>query len=127
MDNFERPSFKLDSIVIDCKDIDSLADFYVRMLGWQRRPGGDGWACVTNPEGTVTIYFQWEPDYVPPVWPAKPGCQQMMLHLDFAVSNLDVAVAHAVSCGAKLADTQYLENARVCLDPEGHPFCLCRH
>lgn len=126
-DNFKRPVFSLDSIVIDCRDADSLADFYQRMLGWCRCPGGDEWAAISNPEGTIHIYFQIEPDYVPPIWPASPGCQQMMVHLDFAVSDLDAAVTHAVSCGAKLADIQYIENARVCLDPAGHPFCLCRH
>lgn len=127
MNDFNKPVFSLDSIVIDCKDADSLADFYVMMLGWKRCPGGEEWEAITNHDGTVTIYFQVEPDYEPPVWPAKPGYQQMMIHLDFAVSDLDAAVTHAISCGAKLANTQYLENVRVCLDPEGHPFCLCKH
>jgi ribosome biogenesis SPOUT family RNA methylase Rps3 len=51
----------------------------------------------------------------------------MMVHLDFAVSDIDVAVAYVISCGARLAEIQYLENARICLDPAGHPFCLCKH
>jgi len=51
----------------------------------------------------------------------------MMVHLDFAVDDLDAAVEHAVSCGARLAEVQYFESARVCIDPAGHPFCLCKH
>jgi len=126
-DNINKPVIILDSIVLDCKDAKSLADFYERLLGWRRSPGGDEWEAVSNPEGTFHIYFQTEPDYVPPVWPASPGCQQMMVHLDFTVNDLDAAVAYAISCGARLAEVQYLENARVCLDPAGHPFCLCKH
>lgn len=71
------------------------------------------------------LYSQTEPGYVPPVWPASAGCQRMMMHLDFAVSDLESAVQHALSCGAKLAKTQYLDGVKVCIDPAGHPFCLC--
>lgn len=123
----KKPVFTLDSVVLDCRDAEGLADFYARLLGWRRCPGGDEWAAVANPEGTFHLYFQAEPDYVAPVWPASPGCQQMMVHLDFAVNDLEAAVAHAVSCGAKVADTQYLKNVVVCIDPAGHPFCLCKH
>lgn len=97
------------------------------MLGWKRSFIGEGWDAVSAPDGSFRIYFQFEPDYVPPVWPTSPDCQQIMAHLDFAVSDLDKAVAYAISCGAKLADVQYLENARVCFDPAGHPFCLFQH
>ena len=48
----------------------------------------------------------------------------MQLHLDFQVDDLDEAVAHAVECGAELADFQPQERVRVLLDPAGHPFCL---
>lgn len=127
VDNLERPAIWLDSVVLDCKDPKSLADFYERLLDWRRSPGGEEWDVVCDPNSKFRIYFQKEPDYVPPVWPASPGCQQVMTHLDFATSDLDAAVDYAISCGARLADTQYLENARVCIDPEGHPFCLCKH
>jgi catechol 2,3-dioxygenase-like lactoylglutathione lyase family enzyme len=125
--NLDRPVFKIDSVVLDCKDAKVLADFYSRLLGWRKFSNGTEWEGITGPEGDFRIYFQTEPDYEPPVWPASPGCQQMMVHLDFAVSDLDSAVAYAISCGAKLADVQYSQNARVLLDPAGHPFCLCKH
>lgn len=51
-----------------------------------------------------------------------------MLHLDFEVDNVEVAVAHAVAAGAKVAPHQPPDRdpaeLRVMLDPEGHPFCL---
>jgi hypothetical protein len=48
----------------------------------------------------------------------------MMLHLDFEVTDLDQAVAHALSLGAELPDHQPQDTVRVLLDPAGHPFCL---
>ncbi len=47
-----------------------------------------------------------------------------MAHLDFHVSNVEEALAHALSCGATLSETQYDEGWRVMIDPAGHPFCL---
>jgi hypothetical protein len=35
------------------------------------------------PDGGAGLSFQPETAYVPPAWPAGPGDQQMMLHLDF--------------------------------------------
>jgi hypothetical protein len=50
--------------------------------------------------------------------------QQMMMHLEVMVDDLDAAVAHAVAAGATVADYQPQDTVRVCLDPAGHPFCL---
>ena len=74
--------------------------------------------------GYPGLTFQRDPDYVPPVWPGKPGDQQTMEHLDFAVDDLPAAVARAVSLGARVADEQFTQDWTVMLDPEGHPFCL---
>jgi hypothetical protein len=61
-DNFKRPVFSLDSIVIDCPDADSLADFYARMLGWHRCPGGDEWAAISNPGGG-SLHIRYRPTF----------------------------------------------------------------
>ena len=73
---------------------------------------------------TLDLAIQREPLYVRPTWPAAEGAQQMMLHLDFEVVDVDAAVAHALELGAELPDFQPQENVRVMLDPAGHPFCL---
>jgi hypothetical protein len=70
------------------------------------------------------VACQYEENYVPPVWPARRDAQQMQLHLEIRVDDLTAAVAHAVECGATVADFQPQEDVRVCLDPAGHPFCL---
>jgi catechol 2,3-dioxygenase-like lactoylglutathione lyase family enzyme len=101
-----------------------LADFYHRLLGWSVAEDGPDWVSLKAPGGGPTLSFQLEPDHSPPVWPAVPGEQQMMMHLDFVVSSLDDAVSMAQELGATLAEIQPQHDVRVLLDPAGHPFCL---
>ena len=70
------------------------------------------------------LAFATEKDYVRPVWPTEPGKQQMSMHLDIEVDELDEAVDAAVALGAEQAGYQPQETVRVMLDPAGHPFCL---
>jgi hypothetical protein len=74
--------------------------------------------------GGSGIAFQAEPDFVRPTWPSDTTHQQMQMHLDFQVDDLDAAVAHAREAGATLAGFQPQDDVRVFLDPVGHPFCL---
>ena len=118
---------RLKTVVLDCRDVKALSDFYLRMLGWERGYfEGDEWGDIIPPSGGTMIGFQKDEDYVPPVWPDEPGAQQMMVHLDFPVEKAQMrqAVAHAVACGAKVADTQHSDLWTVMIDPEGHPFCF---
>lgn len=75
---------------------------------------------------TACMVFQLAEDYVRPVWPPMPGQQRAMMHLDVQVDDLEGAVADAVSLGAEPVQTQPQANVRVMVDPDGHPFCLCR-
>ena len=68
--------------------------------------------------------FQAESSYRKPTWPEHANGQDKMVHLDIKVDDLEAAVEHAVSSGARLADHQAQERVRVMLDPAGHPFCL---
>lgn len=72
----------------------------------------------------MTLLFQDDDDYIKPVWPAEPGQQQQMMHLDFHTDDVEKDVRHAIACGATPAETQYSEKWRVMLDPAGHPFCI---
>jgi Glyoxalase-like domain len=108
-------------VVLDAPDAGSLARFYASLLGWELGPEG---AAVAPREGVAYLGFQTSPEYVRPVWPPAEGSQQMMMHLDFEVSDLETAVAHAVELGAHEAEYQPQDNVRVLLDPAGHPFCL---
>jgi catechol 2,3-dioxygenase-like lactoylglutathione lyase family enzyme len=127
---------RVTSVVLGAPDPLALAAFYERLLGWESAaseparpdfPPQDGWAMLRPPPGStglLALSFQWEPDYVPPVWPPEPGEQAMMIHLDIEVDDLDAAVAWALEVGAVLAGHQPQEDVRVMLDPAGHPFCL---
>lgn len=109
---------------IDAPDAHALARFYSELLGWPVVSEQEHDVTIAPPDGVAYLAFQTEPGYVRPVWPAAEGRQQMQLHLDFEVSDLEEAVAHAMELGAELPDFQPQSNVRVMLDPAGHPFCL---
>ena len=112
------------NVVIDCKDAGIMARFYSQLLNWEwTHPQANGWSALTSPAGMV-IAFQEIEEYEPPVWPWQAGKQGQMLHLDFYVDNLEEAVRHALSLGARLAGEQYFKTSRTLIDPAGHPFCL---
>jgi catechol 2,3-dioxygenase-like lactoylglutathione lyase family enzyme len=109
---------------LDAPDAHALADFYRRLLGWEVERDQPDDVVLKSPDGGAGLSFQTEPAYLRPIWPAGPGDQQMMMHLEISVEDLDAAVAHAVAAGATLAEYQPQDHVRVCLDPAGHPFCL---
>jgi predicted enzyme related to lactoylglutathione lyase len=112
------------AVVLDAPDPVVLGEFWSRLFGWPMRVADPTWVTVRPPDGATGLSIQLEDHYVPPVWPAEDGDQQMQLHLDIEVDDLDAAVAHAVGAGATLAQFQPQEDVRVLLDPAGHPFCL---
>lgn len=118
---------------IDAFDVVGLTRFYERFLGWtvvelegprDGYPAEDAWSKLAASDRSTKIEIQFEQRYVPPVWPPEPGAQQMMIHLDIGVDDLDAGVAWAIECGAALAAHQPQEGVRVMLDPAGHPFRL---
>lgn len=114
----------LTTVNLDTPDPAALARFYARLLGWAIEVEESDDVILRPAEGAVGLSFQRESGYVRPTWPAEPGRQQMMAHLEIGVEDLPAALEHALSCGATLAAYQPQEDVRVCLDPDGHPFCL---
>ncbi|MGH8834700.1 MAG: VOC family protein [Actinomycetes bacterium] len=113
-------------VVLEAPDAPALARFYARLLGWEIASEKPDFATMGPPDGVAYLAVQTSLEYVPPVWPAVEGSQQMMMHLDFEVSDLEAAVADALEMGAEQAEYQPQDNVRVMLDPAGHPFCLYR-
>jgi hypothetical protein len=111
-------------VVLNAPDVHELSHFYSELLGWEISKESDQWAAMSPSNGVAYLAIQREPIYVRPTWPAAEGAQQMMLHLDFEVVDVDAAVAHALELGAELPDFQPQDDVRVMLDPAGHPFCL---
>ncbi|GAA0364486.1 VOC family protein [Micromonospora gifhornensis] len=115
---------RLTTVNLDTPDPAALARFYVRLLGWEIKVEEADDVILHNVDGGVGLSFQRERAYVRPTWPAQPGRQQMSMHLEIGVEDLDAALAHALACGATMAEFQPQDDVRVCLDPDGHPFCL---
>lgn len=113
-------------VVLEASDGRALARFYAELLGWEiAREDAEG-AALAPPDGVAYLGFQTAEGYVPPVWPAREGAQRITMHLDFEVTDLLAAVAHALELGAREAGHQPQDDVRVLLDPDGHPFCLYR-
>ena len=119
-----QPPLRLSAAVLGAPDPQALGAFYAQLLGWTVVTNDPVWVMVRPPAGGTGLSFQHEASYERPVWPPKPGAQQMMMHLDIAVGDLDAGVAWAKEAGAVEASFQPQEHVRVMLDPAGHPFCL---
>lgn len=121
-DRWERADWW--GVVLDTDDVAGLTRFWSELLGWRVYKQDENDAALDAGQGVGYLAIQRNPDYVRPTWPTEPGTQQMMLHLDFEVGDLDAAVGHALELGATLPEHQPQDEVRVLLDPSGHPFCL---
>src|SRR5262249_25710923 len=100
----------------------TLGDFYGALLDWKVEMNDDGWAFARAEYGDC-IGFQKVEAYQAPDWPGQEVPQQM--HIDVAVDDLDAAESAVLELGAPKHVAQPGTTFRVCLDPAGHPFCLC--
>lgn len=117
--------FRVSSTVLGTPDPRGLADFCRALLpGWETLDDEPEWVKMKPPGGGHGLAFQFEPDHVPPTWPAAPGDQQMQAHLDIGTTALDAGVVTAQDHGARLAAYQPQDDVWVMLDPAGHPCCL---
>ena len=109
---------------LSTRDARRLASFYEALLGWRRTTDEPGWVVIAGGDTAHRIAFHEDVVHEPPQWPSRAGVQQMQVHLELGTDDVVAAVAHAIACGARLADVQPQEQVRVLLDPDGHPFCL---
>ncbi|MEV6348242.1 VOC family protein [Actinoplanes sp. NPDC051851] len=118
------PRFTLTATTISSPEPRRLGHFYARLLEWPVVTDTGGWVVLANPDGGAGLSFHDEPAYEAPVWPGRAGVPQMQSHLDIEVDDLEFGVACAVALGATVAQEQPQDGVKVCLDPDGHPFCL---
>ncbi len=114
---------KISTVNISCPDPPALGRFYAALLGMEVGTEEPDWVIVSGGDN-VSLSFELDEHYQPPVWPSEPGKPPIQLHLEVQVSDMAGALAHALEVGARLAGHQPQEDVRVCLDPAGHPFCL---
>lgn len=119
---------ELKTVILECKDISQLLEFYSQLLNWSVVYRLDTFVRIQSKEAGMGIAFQYAEDYVSPVWPSQVNKQQMMSHLDFSVADkkeLAELTEKAIKLGAKVAESQYGDGEwTTLLDPAGHPFCL---
>lgn len=118
---------------LDCPDPVELANFYSQITGFEvvvahrDKVGLPQWVELVDVDQT-RIAFQKIDKYLKPTWPEGPVPQQA--HLDFDVSDLDVAEQLILKIGAVKSSIQPSsnpdDNFRVYFDPAGHPFCLVK-
>ena len=118
---------------LDCPDPVELANFYSQITGFEvvvahrSKDGQPQWVELVDVDQT-RIAFQKIANYQKPTWPEGPVPQQA--HLDFDVSDLDVAEQLILKIGAVKSSIQPSsnpdDNFRVYFDPAGHPFCLVK-
>lgn len=107
------------TLIIDCADPNSLADFYANLLGLKVDERSEDY--VTLPGGPIPLAFQRVEGYRAPAWPEE----NKHTHFDLAVVDVDAAVAELLAAGATRPDFQPgKEDWTVLADPEGHVFCL---
>jgi hypothetical protein len=113
------------SVVLDCPQPRSLAEFYQGLVGGDLDAADDDWVVLTV-DG-LRLAFQLSQDFAPPTWPTGDRPQQF--HLDVTVDDVDAVEPQVLALGARKHAVQPGEAAgdsfRVYLDPAGHPFCLC--
>ncbi|MGW0552467.1 VOC family protein [Streptomyces altiplanensis] len=115
----------LGGFVLGTPDPLALADFYRALLGWEEVEREPEWVRLRAPQQErPSLSFQLEADHTPPIWPQRPGAQQMQAHVDLQVDDLDAQTERACALGATLEEYQPQKGVRVLRDPHGHPFCL---
>ncbi|SCE72606.1 Glyoxalase-like domain-containing protein [Micromonospora purpureochromogenes] len=131
---------RLCSVVLDCTDARSLAEFYRSLLGLVYRPGdeppqaghaderGRDWLVLRNPDGGPQLAFQQVDELPESTWPENRVPQQ--LHLDLTVASVEeLQVQHerVMRLGGRLLydrSDDPDEPLRVYADLAGHPFCI---
>ncbi len=111
-------------MVLEAPDPQVVGHFYAALLDWPVHNDEPNQVTLKPDDGVAYLAVQKADVFTRPIWPPEEGTQHMTMHLDFEVSDLEAAVAHAVELGGVVADHQPQETVRVVLDPAGHPFCL---
>jgi catechol-2,3-dioxygenase len=116
---------RMRSVVLDCADPRTLAEFYRGLVGGEIAFEDDDWVVLTVDGWRLA--FQLAEDFAAPTWPTGERPQQF--HLDLTVDDVDAVEPEVLALGATGHHIQPGEEAgdpfRVYLDPAGHPFCLC--
>lgn len=117
-------SVSLLTVVVDCQDPRSQAEFWARALAYKVNQRNPDEFQVSEPGGTGgSLYFMKVPE---------PKVVKNRLHLDLVTSgSMETEVERLIEAGAQLVevrqDPAYFDNPdtwTVMRDPEGNEFCV---
>jgi len=115
---------RIDRVVFDSRDPERAADYYARLLGFDRRATSDqGDVELRDDRHPVALAFR-RSGGPRPTWPDPTHPAQ--LHLDLVLDDpeVDSLLARIERLGgAHLALPSRPDNL-VCADPDGHPSCV---
>jgi catechol 2,3-dioxygenase-like lactoylglutathione lyase family enzyme len=114
-------SLRIECLTIDCDDLQRVATFWQRALGYQRVYEDDGEVALGAPDGSTTTDL---------LLLRVPDRKQVKnrLHLDLRPDDRDAEVARLEGLGAKRVDIGQEGNESwvVLADPEGNEFCVLK-
>jgi predicted enzyme related to lactoylglutathione lyase len=117
-----RPDTEL-VIVLDCNDLDRMAEFWAAALGYVRMHTQEPYTSVEPPEGEhgVELLLQRVPE-------RKQKKTKNRLHLDIRVPDLDAEVERLTALGANVLTSEPVVEFgwgwHILADPEGNEFCV---
>jgi predicted enzyme related to lactoylglutathione lyase len=110
-----EPRAVVSSLVVDCRDPDTLATFWYELLGGEMVLYPQFGVVALRSDGITMDFTLVEDEKV----------VKNRLHLDLAASNAEATVARALELGATRAEEfHHHEQFTVLRDPEGNEFCV---
>jgi catechol 2,3-dioxygenase-like lactoylglutathione lyase family enzyme len=121
---------RLTEVVIDCHNLDRMADFWCAALGYERSKAGEGWTAIQAPGSAgsdESLRMQAQPPALTFVVVPEAKKSKNRTHLD--VTPIDRAqqdeVARLQSLGATHVDIGQGDSPWIVMaDPEGNEFCV---
>jgi catechol 2,3-dioxygenase-like lactoylglutathione lyase family enzyme len=111
---------------LDVRDVDRMADFWARALGYRIDKGDDGCAklypSADAPDGSLTVWLQ-------RVDAPKAGKNRNHPDLNAADGDVEAEVERLLALGARHTDVGQTDADPfvVLADPEGNEFCVLRN
>jgi catechol 2,3-dioxygenase-like lactoylglutathione lyase family enzyme len=121
---------RLTEVVIDCHDLERMADFWCEALGYERSKAGDGWMAIQAPGSLVSddaLLAQAQPPALTFVVVPEVKTAKNRTHLDVTPFDRtrDDEVARLEFLGATQVDIGQGDSRWIVMaDPEGNEFCV---
>jgi catechol 2,3-dioxygenase-like lactoylglutathione lyase family enzyme len=123
---------RLTEVIVDCHDLDVVADFWCAVLGYERTHQGDGWQAI-GPPGREPTAAELRDAPQPPamafVVVPEGKAVKNRIHVDVTPvgATQEAEVERLTALGARLADIGQQDTPWVVMaDPEGNEFCVMR-